>query len=134
MLELHTRLSTKLYKVKTIEEYYYLNSSDVNMHKINVSIFFIFQDRFCMSERVWSSLKKPLLVLHAWNDPVVPPEAIPVEAMSKNEHIIFAATKTGGHTGWLSGLKPFSTLAWCEKVVLQYTKHLFALHEAAILK
>eukprot|EP00339_Tiarina_fusa_P015643 CAMPEP_0117014284 /NCGR_PEP_ID=MMETSP0472-20121206/11614_1 /TAXON_ID=693140 ORGANISM="Tiarina fusus, Strain LIS" /NCGR_SAMPLE_ID=MMETSP0472 /ASSEMBLY_ACC=CAM_ASM_000603 /LENGTH=215 /DNA_ID=CAMNT_0004717799 /DNA_START=440 /DNA_END=1084 /DNA_ORIENTATION=- len=85
MDELHTHLSIPLHKVGNMEEYHALMSSDKKIS--NVSI--------------------PTLVLHAWNDPVVPPLAIPTESIKKNANIFFATTKTGGHTGWLSGWTPW---------------------------
>ena len=67
-------------------------------------------------------------MLHAWNDPVVPPFALPVEKIKKNPYIIFAATRTGGHTGWLSGWRPWRNLAWCEEVALQFTDAILAVY------
>ena len=69
------------------------------------------------------------MILHAWNDPVVPPCAVPVDAIKENPYTILATTKRGGHTGWLSGLNPFRGLSWGERVVLQYLETLIGLHE-----
>jgi predicted alpha/beta-fold hydrolase len=56
-------------------------------------------------------------VLHAWNDPVVPPIAIPKQYFKNNPRIIFAATRSGGHTGWMEGLfVGLLGLTWAERV------------------
>ena len=60
------------------------------------------------------------MILHAWNDPVIPSHAIPIEDIENNPNLILATTERGGHTGWLSGLKPFSSLSWCEKLAIEY--------------
>ena len=107
MEELHRSLSFKLYNVDTMEAYHDIMSCDQKLDKIEI----------------------PLLSLHAWNDPVIAPCAIPAVKLKSNPNIIFAATFTGGHTGWLSGLTPWKSLAWCEELALQYTDTILSLDE-----
>ena len=107
MQELHLCFTLPLCGLQTIDEYYDSNES----------------------ARV-EKLKVPTLILHAWDDPVVPPNAIPVDRIAENPHLILATTKAGGHTGWLDGLFPFSGLAWCERVTLEYLDALHRSHQA----
>lgn len=69
------------------------------------------------------------MALHAWNDPVVPAHAVPVEEMKKNPNFIFAVTNTGGHTGWLDGIIFWNSLAWCERVCLEYVAAMLTINE-----
>lgn len=49
----------------------------------------------------WSGVKVPLLAFTALDDPVVPAQCLPFEESQKNENIILAVTKRGGHVAWL---------------------------------
>jgi predicted alpha/beta-fold hydrolase len=61
----------------------------------------------------------PMLVAHAKDDPIVPPEAIPMEALEANPNIITMVTGMGGHTGWLQGLNPMGP-SWFDDVALEW--------------
>eukprot|EP00873_Tetraselmis_striata_P040455 jgi/Tetstr1/460719/TSEL_005906.t1 len=45
-------------------------------------------------------IKIPTLCIQAVNDPIVPFEAVPVDAIEANENCILVATPFGGHVGW----------------------------------
>ena len=65
-----------------------------------------------------------MLALHAWNDPVVPPPAVPKKHLVKNPFVVFASTRSGGHTGWMSGfLFGVLHLTWAEKVMLEFASN-----------
>uniref|UniRef100_A0A183T9M0 Hydrolase_4 domain-containing protein n=1 Tax=Schistocephalus solidus TaxID=70667 RepID=A0A183T9M0_SCHSO len=52
------------------------------------------------------TIKVPLLCLAAADDPFVPLNSIPVDAISQSSHIVLVLTKRGGHIGFLNGLSP----------------------------
>ena len=52
------------------------------------------------------SVKVPLLMLHARDDPIAPFKAVPVEKLEKNPNIILAETNRGGHLCWFTGIRP----------------------------
>ena len=107
MYELHLSFTVPLSKLNTLDEYYEQNESAKRIGDIPV----------------------PTLILHAWDDPVIPRCAIPVEGIQKNPNTILAATQAGGHTGWLTGCMPLSRLGWCEDVTIQYIQALLDLQE-----
>ena len=50
----------------------------------------------------------------------MPRDAVPIDELKKNEHAVVATTKSGGHTGWLTGWS-IKGLAWCEQVSLEFS-------------
>jgi predicted alpha/beta-fold hydrolase len=61
----------------------------------------------------------PLLVVHAWNDPVVPRDAVPVEEIKRNGNATLVLTSAGGHGGWPTGWWP-AGLSWAEQLCIEY--------------
>lgn len=70
------------------------------------------------SREFLESVGTPLLVLHAEDDPIVPPHGVPNG--TTNECVIIARTHTGGHVGWPSGLLPWWGSSWADVAVCEY--------------
>lgn len=54
------------------------------------------------------------LVVHALDDPFLPRESVPVEAMEANPWITPAVTARGGHVGFVEGPGPWGAAFWAE--------------------
>jgi uncharacterized protein len=61
----------------------------------------------------------PTLVLHSRDDPFLPEDRIPVEAMEHNPHVTPVLTEKGGHVAFVGGtvLRPEF---WGEKVLADF--------------
>lgn len=68
----------------------------------------------CSSARFVRGIGVPTLILHSRDDPFLPEEAIPVEALSANPHVVPALTARGGHVGFL-GRTPWRPVFWAEE-------------------
>lgn len=55
------------------------------------------------SGRFVGGVRRPLLALSALDDPLVPPDALPLEAVRTNASVTLVTTRTGGHVGFVSG-------------------------------
>lgn len=58
-------------------------------------------------------VRRPLLLVSAVDDPIVPGATIPVEAARKNPHVTLVTTHAGGHVGFVSGT-PLGPRFWAE--------------------
>jgi uncharacterized protein len=58
-------------------------------------------------------IRVPTLLLHAEDDPFLPPSAIPREAMAQNPMVTASIQKTGGHVGFICGT-PRAPVFWAE--------------------
>jgi hypothetical protein len=80
------RVTSKIFGFRDGEDYYTQTSSKQYLE----------QDR----------IRVPTLSLHALDDPIVSPHYLPWEALATSRHVVFAATKGGGHVGWFqAGVK-----------------------------
>jgi uncharacterized protein len=59
-------------------------------------------------------IRTATLVIHAMDDPFLPGESVPVEAVRENPWLIDAITPTGGHVGFVSG-SPARPVFWSER-------------------
>ena len=71
---------------------------------------------------------RPLLVVHARDDPVVPVWSLPLAAMASNPHIVTAITRHGGHIGYTAGATPLLG-AWTDRVLVHYLRAILAREE-----
>lgn len=59
-------------------------------------------------------IRVPTLLLHAEDDPFVPPSAIPAGAMLENPHVVASVQQEGGHVGFIYGT-PARPRFWAEE-------------------
>jgi predicted alpha/beta-fold hydrolase len=65
-------------------------------------------------------IKIPMLAINAADDPFIDPSVYKSPDL-KNENVIIALTKVGGHLGFLSGFFPKRTrVLWIDKAVRDY--------------
>jgi hypothetical protein len=60
------------------------------------------------------SIRVPTLLIHAADDPFVPPAAIPRDAVAANPHLAAIITERGGHVGFIQGT-PRRPEFWAER-------------------
>jgi predicted alpha/beta-fold hydrolase len=61
----------------------------------------------------------PTLVIHALDDPCVPPEAVPREALERNPAIDARISERGGHVGFVTG-PPWRPRFWAEREAARF--------------
>ena len=59
-------------------------------------------------------IRRPTLLINAEDDPFLPAEALPRQAVSENPFLTAAFTAAGGHVGFLTGRFPGARIAWAE--------------------
>ncbi|KAI5180493.1 hypothetical protein NEOKW01_0797 [Nematocida sp. AWRm80] len=96
MHEIDKVLTSKVFNIPSLEEYYYKES--------------------CV--RVISQINKPYLILNSKDDPIVPQHTIPIKECIKSKNIILALTERGGHMGFL-GYSNYMTYA--EEAAIEFT-------------
>lgn len=67
----------------------------------------------CSSERFLHGIRVPTLLLHARNDPFLPPEAIPEATARANASLSLSLEERGGHVGFVEGL-PWAPRFWAD--------------------
>ena len=67
----------------------------------------------CSSKDFLNAVRVPTLLLHAEDDPFLPPEAIPRAEAAGNDAITLALSPRGGHVGFLRGA-PWAPRFWGE--------------------
>jgi predicted alpha/beta-fold hydrolase len=67
-------------------------------------------------------VRVPTLLLHARNDPFLPPEAIPYQRVAANPSLIPAFTSSGGHVGFVSGRVPWRPAYWTETAAARFLR------------
>jgi predicted alpha/beta-fold hydrolase len=69
--------------------------------------------------RYLSGVRRPLLAIASLDDPMVPPDSLPVEAASSNPWIALEVHRDGGHVGFVSGV-PWRPSFWAERRACDY--------------
>ena len=64
-------------------------------------------------------IRVPTLLLQSEDDPFLPREAIPWDAIRGNPHLINGFTERGGHVGFVSG-KPWAPRFWAEEETARF--------------
>lgn len=62
----------------------------------------------------------PTLVVHSTDDPFLPAEAIPAQALETNPMVTTLITGRGGHVGFITGVNPLKPLFWAENVIADW--------------
>lgn len=71
------------------------------------------------SRNVLAGIARPLLVLSSEDDPFIPKETLPLEALRKNPQITLELHADGGHVGFLAG-PPWRTNRYAEERVVEF--------------
>lgn len=71
------------------------------------------------SRQFLKHIKTPTLILHAKDDPFMPPEAIP-EPHELSSDIVFELSAKGGHVGFIAGHIPGKAISWLDKRTPQF--------------
>ncbi|KAK3087790.1 hypothetical protein FSP39_010605, partial [Pinctada imbricata] len=100
--EFDTRFTSKMFGYSSCEEYY--------------------KDA-CLHDKI-HSLKVPVLVLSAEDDPFSPSHAIPVEEAEQHDNIAIVVTSHGGHIGFMEGWYPRHR-TYMDRLYSQYIKAMF---------
>ena len=66
-----------------------------------------------------SGVRIPTLLLHAEDDPFLPPSAIPLEIADSNQHLKLILQEGGGHVGFLAG-SPFQPKFWADDEAVRF--------------
>ncbi len=74
----------------------------------------------CSSARFLDRIRVPTLLLQSADDPFLPREALPVEAVRRNPFLRGAFTERGGHVGFVVGRKPWRPEFWAEREAARY--------------
>lgn len=72
------------------------------------------------SARFIDGIRTPTLLIHARDDPFMPPESVPVSAVEANPHLVPAFHSRGGHVGFVAGRSPFSPVFWAEREAVRF--------------
>jgi len=75
--------------------------------------------RLSSSARFLEEIRVPTLLLHALDDPFLPREAFPGEAMRANPWIVDVVTGAGGHVGFLEG-PPWRPGFWGDEEIARF--------------
>jgi predicted alpha/beta-fold hydrolase len=75
--------------------------------------------RECSSARFLGGIGVPTVILHSRDDPFLPPDAVPVDAIRSNPHLVPVFTETGGHVGFLTGT-PWRPRLWAEEEAARF--------------
>lgn len=67
------------------------------------------------SARFLPRIRRATLLINAKNDPFLPAEAIPVQAVAENAFLQGEFPDHGGHLGFLAGSNPWAIVHWAEK-------------------
>lgn len=76
--------------------------------------------REASSGPILPSIRVPTLLLHALDDPFLPPEAVPERAVDVNPWLLGSFPKTGGHVGFVEGVTPWRPGFWAEAEAARY--------------
>ena len=71
------------------------------------------------ARRFLGGVRRPLLALSSLDDPIVPPDAIPIEEARANPNVVLETVPAGGHVAFVSGglLRP---RYWAERRALEF--------------
>jgi predicted alpha/beta-fold hydrolase len=79
----------------------------------------------CSSTRFLAGIRVPTLLLHARNDPFLPPEAIPEAAARANPSLAWSLEERGGHVGFVEGT-PWAPRFWADAAGAAFLAHTLA--------
>ncbi len=109
--EFDEKFSVKVHpNFPNIEDYYKVSSCKYNLHLV----------------------KKPTLIIHSKDDPIIPLKCLPLEECISNEKFIVGIVKKGGHVGYFQGVT--GQKRWYPYVSAEYLDAVFELNQLKKLK
>ena len=82
------------------------------------------------SKRFLAEVRVPTHLIHAEDDPFLPPDEIPRVAAAENPYLTTQITAGGGHVGFITGSGPWSPRFWAEREAARHLhEHLRATRE-----
>jgi len=75
--------------------------------------------RMCSSSGYLAAIRVPTLLLHAEDDPFLPVDSIPVQALLENPRLSMVRQRHGGHVGFLEGT-PWAPRFWGDEEVARF--------------
>ena len=66
------------------------------------------------------AIRVPTLVIHSADDPFLPAEAIPGNALEANPILTPLITERGGHVGFITGANPLKPVFWAENTIADW--------------
>lgn len=78
------------------------------------------------SARFLERIRTPTLLLQSDDDPFLPREALPTEAVERNPNLLAAFTSGGGHVGFVEGPGPWRPTFWAEREAARYLQHVLS--------
>jgi len=84
------------------------------------------------SSGTWlSRIRRPTLLINAQDDPFLPSEALPREAIARNAYLTAEFPKAGGHMGFISGRWPGGGTSWAVERAIRFLREQLAASPAA---
>ena len=65
-------------------------------------------------------IRKPVLLIHALDDPIAPAGSIPRDLIAANPMVSTAFTERGGHVGFITGAVPWNIRFWAEETGAEF--------------
>lgn len=75
--------------------------------------------RSCSSAAFLDGIRVPTLLLHARDDPFLPADAIPEDAVRRNPSLVWALEPAGGHVGFVEG-SPLTPRFWADEATAAF--------------
>ncbi len=76
--------------------------------------------RMASSKQVLPAIRVPTLLLHAMDDPFLPPKAMPQREVAANPWLLASFPARGGHVGFVERAPPWSPSFWVEAEAVRY--------------
>jgi predicted alpha/beta-fold hydrolase len=67
-------------------------------------------------------IRKPTLIIHAEDDPLIPFEPLRHPSVAENPYIILLSTRRGGHVGFVAGETDGEDRFWAENRIVQFCR------------
>ncbi len=71
------------------------------------------------SRQYLGAIRRPTLIIHAWDDPFMSPSGVP-EAAELSQSITLELARHGGHVGFVAAARPPQGVSWLERRILRW--------------
>jgi predicted alpha/beta-fold hydrolase len=86
----------------------------------------------CSSGRWLAGVRRPTALLHSFDDPFMPAEAVAHDAIAANPHLVPAIQTRGGHVGFIEGAVPLRPRFWAEREAARFLAAVVAGRESRV--